>query len=199
MIDLEWTGERVIPEKMADNRDILLEHIARYKFACRFCKDKEVLDAACGSGYGAKILQGVANSVEGVDIDRKTIEYARERYPDIDFYICDLNKGFPCGFYDVIVSFETIEHLSNPDYFLERVSESCKEFIFSIPLNNPSKFHKHVYSLELAQSQIYEYFNIVEWFGQKGVELLTLGLLTLRIFPFKEQSRFLIGVARVGK
>lgn len=188
MVDLEWTGERVVPEKMPIGDATLLEHLVRYNFALDYCKDKTVLDASCGSGYGSEMLQRVAKSVEGLDVDKKTIEYAKEKYTNINFFICDLEKGFPDKVYDVIVSFETIEHLANPHLFLEKAAKSCKQFIFSIPIDNPRmKFHKVKYGLEEARSLINKYFGNVKWFRQSRTN----------IFPFNFEKRigYIVGVA----
>ena len=172
---LEWTGERVVPNKMSENDMTLKQHLARYRFALDYCKGKVVLDAACGTGYGSALLKEVARNVEGADIDSKTIEYAKEHYPGIIFHTCDLEVDFveirPDWYYNVVVSFETIEHLKNPHHFLRHVAKHLESFIFSIPLNNPSKFHKQVYSLEQAQNLIYKYFTTVEWIEQTETEI----------------------------
>ena len=75
--ELEFTGERFTPECV---REIWYEHVHRYAFAQGLAKDKRVLDAACGEGYGSHLLSQVAKSVLGVDIDDKTIAHARSRY-----------------------------------------------------------------------------------------------------------------------
>lgn len=182
---LEWNGERVVPEKMMGEDPTLLEHLVRYRFACEYCKGMRVLDASCGSGYGSKMIQTVAKEVIGIDIDEQTIIYAREKYPNIHFEICDLEFNFPKVDCDIIISFETIEHLENPNYFLENTAKACEKFIFSIPLNNPSQFHKQVYSLDGAQDLIYQYFNDVVWFEQTRV----------KISPLSKESVFLLGIA----
>jgi len=45
----EFTGERVIPGQV--DADLLNEHLARYAFAARLSRRKQVLDAGCGAGY----------------------------------------------------------------------------------------------------------------------------------------------------
>src|SRR5450759_894493 len=93
------------------------EHASRYVFAAPLCIGKRVLDVACGEGYGAFMLarQG-ATEVIGVDISDEAIAIARHRFArdDVQFLIGDvldlpalLGEQPP---FDVIVSFETIEH-----------------------------------------------------------------------------------------
>lgn len=188
---MQWTGERVIPEMMkADNKNvqeqldkILKAHLQRYNWAMNLVKGKTVLDAACGSGYGVEMLSQVA-TVSGVDVSEEAIEYARSKYP-YPFAVCDLEKDFPSGEYDVITSFETIEHLNDPSNFLETASKRCKEFLFSIPLNCPSVFHKQVYNLEQAKELISRYFKEIEWFEQ-----------TDEIKPLDKGGQFILGIAK---
>jgi glycosyltransferase involved in cell wall biosynthesis/predicted RNA methylase len=172
---MEFTGERVVPDKMSKDDPTYLEHLARYHFALPYCEDKEILDAACGTGYGAAILRdkGFAGNVEGVDISEEAVQYAQENYGIFAVH-CDLEKDFPAYPYNLITSFETIEHLQNPGFFLEQAAKNSRQFIFSIPLNNPSQFHKQVYTLEEAKELIYKYFNEVEWFEQTGTEIKPL-------------------------
>lgn len=178
--------ERVVPEEMPEGSVSFVEHLIRYGYSLHYCYNKNVLDAACGSGYGSKIIQSMAKNVGGLDIDEQIIQYARKKYSGIHFFVCDLEKDFPNKFYDVIVSFETIEHLKNPNYFLKKVSESCDKFIFSIPINNRNVYHKCIYSLDQATALIYKYFKNVHWFKQ----------FEQNIYPhdFIEKVDFLIGV-----
>jgi 2-polyprenyl-3-methyl-5-hydroxy-6-metoxy-1,4-benzoquinol methylase len=184
---MKFTGERVVPKDMPASDITLAEHLARYNFALPYCKNKSVLDAACGSGYGSKkiAVEGEALSVVGVDVDPEAVQYARDEYC-VNAEVYDLESEFPKGNYEVIVSFETIEHLENPDFFLSQVALSCKRFIFSIPLDNPSKFHKQVYNLTQARDLIAKYFPRVLWYSQTYTEIKPLT---------NQQPTFLVGVA----
>jgi SAM-dependent methyltransferase len=184
---MRFTGERVVPKDMSENDITLAEHLARYNFVLPYVKNNSVLDAACGSGYGSKkmAVEGGARVVFGVDVDPETVKYAQEEYC-VKASLCDLESQFPSGDYDVIVSFETIEHLEDPDFFLSQVALHGKKFIFSIPLDNPSKFHKQVYSLNQARELISKYFQRVLWYSQTYTEIKPLT---------NQQPTFLVGVA----
>jgi len=116
---LEPTDERMVPESA--DRDTFWEHVYRYAFACRFVAGKRVLDIACGEGYGAAALQKAgAAQVIGVDVSEVTCFHARKKYgldarPGTAEEIPLADKSV-----DVIVSFETIEHVSNPGRFLDQ-------------------------------------------------------------------------------
>ena len=115
---LDFTGERMVPEKAADVT--FWEHIYRYRFALPFVKGKRVLDIACGEGYGSAALQKAgAASVIGVDISPETCAHAHRKY-GIDARVGDATKiPLPDNSVDVVVSFETIEHLENPGGFVD--------------------------------------------------------------------------------
>ncbi|MFH1171201.1 MAG: class I SAM-dependent methyltransferase [bacterium] len=112
--DLPYTGECAIVGSTP--KEIEEEHLERYRFAIPFVREKRVLDCACGSGYGSRmLLDGGARSVVGVDLREDAIDYARERYQkdDIEFAVGDATTYSSAEPFDVIVSFETIEHVQD--------------------------------------------------------------------------------------
>jgi SAM-dependent methyltransferase len=111
-----FTGERFVP---GCSGEIAYEHWHRYAFARRLAEGKRVLDAACGEGYGTALLGEIAASVVGVDIDIATIDQARATYGDasrVRFLAASCSGlPLPSGSFDLVVSFETIEHLQAAD------------------------------------------------------------------------------------
>jgi len=136
-----FTGERYLP---GVGGEIEAEHMHRYLFAALFCEDRDVLDVACGEGYGAALLSTVAASVVGVDIDTPTIEHARLAYPQVEFEpgSCE-DIPYMRDSFDVVVSFETIEHINDQDKFLREVRRVLRPgglFICSTP---DAQVYKH--------------------------------------------------------
>lgn len=118
---LEFTGERFTPECV---REIWYEHWHRYAFALPLARGKRVLDAACGEGYGSAMLAGAAASVLGVDISSETVAHATARYGSRDrlhFEIGDCTRldHLPSAGFDLITSFETLEHLHDHERMLD--------------------------------------------------------------------------------
>jgi SAM-dependent methyltransferase len=101
-------------------------HLARYLFAGDFARGRRVLDAGCGNGYGSLLLATAgAAQVLGVDLDEATIAAARERYahPRVSFAVDDCEKlSHDAGPWDLICSFENIEHLRSPESFLTQAA-----------------------------------------------------------------------------
>jgi SAM-dependent methyltransferase len=97
------------------------EHLARYAWAAQFASGRRVLDAACGEAYGSRILaEAGAAEVVGVDLDERVIAAARAARPDISFEVADLRQlPFGDAEFDLIVSFETIEHVPDPEVVLD--------------------------------------------------------------------------------
>ncbi len=119
--ELPFTGERFTPECV---REIWLEHWHRYAFALPLARGKRVLDAACGEGYGSALLATVASSVMGLDISEQTIAHAAARYGEaaaLSFRCADVAAldGYADGSFDLIVSFETLEHLYAQEAMLD--------------------------------------------------------------------------------
>jgi SAM-dependent methyltransferase len=125
---LDFTGERFTPECV---REIWYEHWHRYAFARSFASGKQVLDAACGEGYGSALLSTVAADVVGIDISTMSIEHARARYSkhsNLRFEQGDATnlEGADRRF-DLIVSFETLEHVEAQEQMLAGFARVLKD------------------------------------------------------------------------
>jgi ubiquinone/menaquinone biosynthesis C-methylase UbiE len=116
--DLEFTGERIVPGKTAEA--LFREHEERYVFAGQHVSGKDVLDVACGTGVGTAFLREAgARKVWGLDIDPDAIAFAKARYAECEFAQSDATAlCLPDGSVDVVVSFETLEHLQDQRKFL---------------------------------------------------------------------------------
>ena len=116
--NLAATGERMIPG-LSDDRTYW-EHVYRYRFALPFVQGKRVADVACGEGYGtAALLVAGARSVLGVDRSEEACRHARQKYGVKAIAGCALDLPLATRSVDLVVSFETIEHLPDPARFLE--------------------------------------------------------------------------------
>jgi SAM-dependent methyltransferase len=109
---LTFTGERFLPEV---NGAIQYEHWHRYAAVAPIAAGKRVLDAACGEGYGSFLLAQTAAAVTGVDLADEAIAHAVDRYrsANLRFVAGSVTKlPLPDASVDLVVSFETIEHLA---------------------------------------------------------------------------------------
>jgi len=137
--NLEFTGERFIPN-IPELKHLYQEHIIRYQFASQFVREKKVLDAGCGTGYGSfLILKQGATHVTGIDNSSEAIDFCKKHYRDknLDFKIDDCTKcHLKDSSYDVVVSFEVIEHVSDANSCLSEMKRVMKKngiFVVSTP------------------------------------------------------------------
>jgi SAM-dependent methyltransferase len=176
---LQFTGERFTPECL---REIWYEHWHRYVFALPFARGKSVLDAACGEGYGSALLAGVAASVVGVDIDEEAVAHARARYGEranLRFERGDCTAlDVPAGGFDVVVSFETLEHLAAQDALIGGFARALADdgiLIVSSPdkrtYSQVSGFRNEFHVRELYREELLAllkpHFPFVHLYGQK--------------------------------
>lgn len=119
---IKFTGERFVPTEQGVIRQ---EHLHRYAWCLPLVEGKDVLDVASGEGYGSAMLAGRARSVRGVDISHEAIAHAGERYAGVANlqYLQGSATAIPLpdDSVDVVVSFETIEHLYEQEEMMSEI------------------------------------------------------------------------------
>ena len=144
MKDLPATGERFIPEEM-DDPITEAEHYLRYAMALPLVKDKIVLDIASGSGYGTHFLASAAREAYGVEIDQDAVDYSKAHHPGSNLHFLQGSvENIPLEDHsvDVVVSFETIEHVSAELQI--RMMEEIKRVLKDdgiLFISSPDKYH----------------------------------------------------------
>jgi SAM-dependent methyltransferase len=122
---LELTGERTLPDVPAENY-WFRRHLAVYEWVAERCAGRDVVDMACGEGYGVDVLARRARQVTGVDANPEAFEHARLKYtrPGVSF-VRDLVETYeePC---DVVVFLQTIEHVPAPAAVMQNFREMIR-------------------------------------------------------------------------
>lgn len=145
-----------------------IHHLARYTWATKILENvrgKNIIDIACGAGYGsymlARSLPGC--TVLGGDYDSSSIDYARQHYEraNLNYTLADivswknLDTSESLGPVDLVISFDTIEHLLHREICLINIAEHLAEdgmLLLSTPVKeapilNPGwEHHKLEYS-----------------------------------------------------
>lgn len=146
-------------------------HLARYALAAQMVRPGDVvLDVACGMGYGSAVLarNSRAGSILGLDNSPRAIEYARACHGGrgVEFDVADAIdlERVPDRSVDLVVSFETLEHLAEPEVFLDevvRVLRPSGRLIASVPNDwtdetgeDPNPNHLHVYDWDRLTAQV---------------------------------------------
>ncbi|WPB57803.1 glycosyltransferase [Xylophilus sp. GOD-11R] len=178
---IEFTGERFLP---TEGGEIHHEHMHRYSWIRSICSGKDVVDVACGEGYGSATLAPFAKQVVGVDISEASVLHAKETYgahKNLRFEIGSATAiPLPDASCDVVVSFETIEHLSDQaemvselrrilrsDGFL--VISSPNKKVYSDDRDYKNEFHvKELYFDELNTLIRGQFPEVIYW-GQRFI------------------------------
>jgi SAM-dependent methyltransferase len=178
-MSLTFTGERFLPECAGE---MVYEHWHRYLIAQQYVKGLRVLDVASGEGYGSHLLSLHAASVVGVDVSADAVTHAASRYPAKNLrYVAASCLKVPASdaSFDVIVSFETIEHIMEHEAFLHEVDRLLAPgglFIISSP-NRPEYTDRtgyinefHVKELDRAELKalLDPHFPAQRWFAQRA-------------------------------
>ena len=129
---------------------VAVSHVQRYVFAAQYVEKMDVLDVACGSGYGAVVL-GTAANYMGIDLDPHAIAEARREFPEFDYHVGSIfDLPLASESVDVVTSFETLEHIEVPEHAVAecaRVLRPGGVMIGSIPIDHPDRvFHVRPYS-----------------------------------------------------
>jgi len=129
------TGERLYfdsPKLNVSEYYIHFVHLATYAFAKKYMDGKKVLDLGCGSGYGTFGLSSSCKHITGVDISEEAILYAKSKYskPNLNFVniddIQETKLPFKDESFDMVISFQVIEHIPNTNEFLSEAKRVLK-------------------------------------------------------------------------
>ena len=180
---LLFTGERFVPGSLDAKGEMWYEHWHRYHYVLPLVDGKQVLDVACGEGYGSALISRRAAQVRGVDISAQAIAHGRGAYADrANLQLIEascIHLPFEAASFDVVVSFETIEHINEQAEFLDEVRRVLKidgVLILSCPnkaeysdkrgFTNP--FHlKELYRAEL-EALLAPRFGHTRWLSQRN-------------------------------
>lgn len=178
MNSLEFTGERFHPEL---NGEIRQEHMHRYAWCRELAEGKDVIDVASGEGFGSAMLAEQAVSVIGVDVSGEAVAHASRRYArdNLTFKQGDAAAiPLPDGSADLVVSFETIEHISNQQSAIAEFSRllrpngllvisSPNVDIYSTRQGYDNPFHTKELNRKDFIDLLKAHFGAVQIFGQR--------------------------------
>jgi ubiquinone/menaquinone biosynthesis C-methylase UbiE len=207
----EPTTERLTAEDQSSNREaylIYLIHLATYKYCIPFVTGKKVLDYGCGTGYGTSLIGKYCTQITGIDISPEAINYARSHFSVPNLSYLQIKPAeiaplpFPDGSFDVVLSFQVIEHVQDVSAYLREIDRvlapagrvaiatpdrSARLFSFQKPWNI---WHLREYTQKQLHDTLSEYFsniNVLQTGGQPEIlqiELKRTGMLKWLMLPF---------------
>jgi len=168
-------GFTVDPYIAADDRQGI-HHVGRYQWASLVIADlapRRIIDVACGAGYGSHMLAAAAPMTEvvGVDYDPRAVAHATQHHsrPNLSYkegsMVTWKSEEQSLGECDVIVSFDTIEHLLHREIALESMADHLSQdgmLILSTPCGqsdtrlNPAWDH---HKIEYSHSDLFKFLS----------------------------------------
>jgi SAM-dependent methyltransferase len=159
--ELTFTGERLHDADPLFGVD-LAQHRAAYRFAIGRARGGRVLDLGCGTGYGTRELADAGVRVIGVD---RVPPVAASRGAGAGFVVASAS-------FDLVVSFQVIEHLEDPRAYLNAMRELVRaqgEVLITTPNRKTSlgvnPYHVREYTAEELDGALAPYFASVEVLG----------------------------------
>lgn len=164
------------------------DHRFRYEWAAELLSGGDVvsvLDAACGCGYGSRILADDGYIVTGVDLSRRALAFAQKHWShecieyvrgNLDVGVIDISNPGRGLFTDAVVSFETIEHLVDPVPFLDYCKSNSYRLLLSVPNEDVIPFSKDAFPYHHRHYTLQEITDLIAtlgghvraWYGQAG-------------------------------
>ena len=171
-----FTGER--PGRGAEFAYDEARALAAYRYALTLACDRSVLDAGCGEGFGTVTLADVARTVVGMDYSADAVATCRRTWPrpNLRFVRHDLTAlgAYPERF-DLIVSFQVLEHLVDPGPFLTGVHAQLVpggRLLLTTPNRltsfSENPYHVHEYSAAELRQLLDGVFRTVTILGMHG-------------------------------
>jgi GT2 family glycosyltransferase/SAM-dependent methyltransferase len=185
---LPWTGERMIPFEADTVTEFF--HWQRYLYFQPWYENRVVVDAASGEGYGTAYAAQFAKSGAGIDLSAEAVRHADAKYLKASFSVGDVCDVDYSGA-EVVLSFETIEHLPEPGRFLDRLS-LCPG---AIVISTPNRLN-HSPGNRLGDKPLNEH-HVVEWTPSEFAELIAQHFPGRRIRMLSQENRF-PGLIREG-
>lgn len=155
-------------------------HLAAYLYARGLARDRDVLDAGCGEGFGTVLLAETARRVLGIDYSEAAVAAARAAYrlPNLEFRPLDVYKlpGLDLRF-DLVTNFQVIEHLPDPARFLTAVRATLKaDGVLMLTTPNrlttvsENPYHLREYTADELRELLRPIFSRVDLYGMMGNE-----------------------------
>jgi len=176
--NLQGTGHRAFSQEYnqwiyRSQRDCLNHLIQKYNV--RF-EGKNILDI--GSGYGYYIeyfLEKSPLSISGVDITETSINFLKQKFPNISFNKLDISEPIPVfdKRFDFISSISVMIHIVDDDRFVTAIKNMCNLLSSDGYILLSDSFRKsllpHVKHVKLRDKSIYE-----DLFTNFNIEILEI-------------------------
>lgn len=183
MIGIQAEKHDLVRFNQFDSKEELILHLiheAAYNYAAQLSADMNVLDLGCNTGYGSNIISKSCKTIIGVDVSENAINSAINNFSQggIEFKVVN-GKALPFqdNQFDMIVSFQVIEHIVDCSNFiaeLKRVLSPEGFVVFTTPnscirldpgMKPWNTFHFKEYTAKEVENLLSEFFTNVKVLG----------------------------------
>ncbi|MHC4905085.1 MAG: class I SAM-dependent methyltransferase [Planctomycetota bacterium] len=128
---------------------------------------KTALELGCGSGQLASFFYKKGVSIIASDISETAIDHARKLYPDVMFQTHSAEElPYEDGSFDIVMSFDVLEHLPNVDQHLREVRRVLKPDGYYL-FQTPNKLSNAIFETLKCRSMAWKkYHPSLHYYGQ---------------------------------
>ena len=120
--NFNWYYERMFFGKLLSLKK-LNDYLKNKKFS-------SVLEIGCSTGLLPKSMYEIFNNVKytGMDLSEKSLEIAKVNFKQGQFIKDDFIKSYLKNSFDLIIALDVIDHVYDPDTFLEKIIQKSNKF-----------------------------------------------------------------------
>jgi len=180
------TTERHSPDRVRTVEERVIDAMHRFAYSVveEYARPADrLLEIGFGEGYGSEIVRSWVNEYVGVEVDAEAVAHAAQKYrhPKSTFLVYEgATLAFDDSSFDVVISFQVIEHVLDPDRFLReahRVARGGGVVLIVTPNRNHrldqgerpwNRYHVREFSPRELETVMRHAFGAVEIFGIHG-------------------------------
>jgi ubiquinone/menaquinone biosynthesis C-methylase UbiE len=166
----------------------------------------KVVELGCGTGSLCQALYQKGIDIAGCDVSQVAIDHGQKKYPHLNLSVVNAEQlPWQDATCDVVLSFDVLEHLYNPDGHLIEVRRVLKAGGYYL-FQTPNKLVNAVYETMKCRSLAWrQYHPSLHYAGQlrkrlsrNGFEVRFVKMNTINAFTLKKMEHYprLAGLAR---
>ena len=183
---MKETTERHSPDRIRTVEESVIDAMHRFAYGVveEYARPTDrLLEIGFGEGYGSEIVRSCVSEYVGVEVDAAAVAHAAQRYrhPKSTFLLYGgATLDFDESSFDLVISFQVIEHVLDPDLFLReahRVVRGSGSVLIVTPNRNHrvddgerpfNRYHVREFSPPELGTLMRQVFDTVEVFGIHG-------------------------------
>jgi len=186
----------ITSDKILSDNPIHQRLLKAYRLAAPFVNG-DVLELGVGEGRGLKLLAPSAGSYTALDKLKSSIEILSAQYPEVRFIHSSIPpvKDLESNSFDLVISFQVIEHIKNDRLFLEEIGRLLRpggKCLISTPNTKKTLTRNPWHVREYTREELYALAKPI--FGQIEVKGITGSEKAWKYYQQNKES-----VARIMK